>query len=370
MTTGFVQNTYKAGFYLLSVAILSIAFIMLPKSILAQHQRPQPIKFRAVNFEELRKELNILEQESEFSGIVLIADGDKILFEEANGLANRNKDIANSSETAFNMASVGKLFTATTVLKLAQNGIIGLDDPIGKWIDGLPNKSRQKVTVRHLLQMKSGWGDYMNKPAYKNNPKEFRTVSDYVKLIRTIEPKVEPDTKMIYSNVSYELLGAIIEAASGLSYVDAVNKYVWKPAHMTSTGCFVHEQADGQAVPYTEDSEGQLVSSYDIMAYRCSPAGGAYSTAEDLLRYQRSVIDGKLLDEHHTVLMLNWFEEDRNNVTRFGFAGGIEGANTFLETDLKTNYTLIVLANLDPPAAERVLLGLKEWIKEAQEESN
>ncbi|MFP8490007.1 serine hydrolase domain-containing protein [Gracilimonas sp. Q87] len=369
MKTAVVQNIFNIDFRLLSVTILSIAFIMLSKSVTAQNHRSQPIKFEASNVKELQQELDLLEQETKFWGVVLITDGDQILLEEAFGLADRDKDIASTPQTAFNLASVGKLFTATTILKLAQNGTVSLDEPIGKWIDGLPNNYGQKVTIRHLLQMKSGWGDYMSESAYQNNPKDFRTVSDYVKLIRSIKPKVEPDTKMIYSNINYELLGAIIEVASGLSYEEAVNKNIWEPVDMISTGCFIHEPADSRATPYTKNSNGELVPAYDRMAYRCSPAGGAYSTVEDLYRYQRAVIDGKLLDERHTALLMNQFEEDQKNATRFGFAGGIEGANTWLRTNLKTDNTIIVLSNLDPPAAEHVLIGLKEWIQVTHEKS-
>lgn len=305
-----------------------------------------------------------MERNGELWGVVLIADGTDIVLHEAFGLADRNRDVANSTGTAFNIASIGKQLTATAVLQLAQRGRLDLDDPAGRWIDGLPGSTGETVTVRHLLRMEAGWGDYMEEAAYREDPKAFRTISDYVELIRTLEPDFAPGSDFAYSNVSYELLGAVIEAATGQSYADALQELVLDPAGMSATGCFVHERTKGRAVPYTENEAGHLVAAYPLMAYRCSPAGGAYSTLEDLLRFQLAATGGQLLDEHHTTLLLNRFAEGVDKAATFKFIGGTEGANAWAETSLETGRTVVVLANLDPPAAEAVALGLLEWLRE------
>lgn len=330
---------------------------------------PEPIPFKAANLDELKGELEILEQNGSLWGAVLIAKDHEVLLHEAFGLADRERDRANTTNTAFNIASVGKQLTASAVLRLAQQGKLELDDPVGSWIDDLPGNTGETVTLRHLLRMESGWGDYLEEPRYTAAPKSFREVSDLIELIRSIEPTAAPGGEFIYSNISFELAGAIIEKASGQNYRTALQELILDPAGMDSSGCFVHEPADIRAVPYTqkktaESKEAGLVSAYPLMAYRCSPAGGVYSTTTDLLRYQRAVIDGKLLDKRHTSLMLNRFADKPGKPSRFAFVGGIEGANAWVETNLDTGITVVVLANLDPPAAERVALGLLEWTKD------
>ena len=204
----------------------------------------------------------------------------------------------------------------------------------------------------------------MNEPAYRTDPKRYRTVADYVALIRTIEPVGPPGGDLIYSNASYELLGGVVEAVTGRPYHEALREWVLAPAGMTSSGCFVHEPAEGRAVPYTAADDSTLAPALSRMAYRCSPAGGAYATSRDLLRFQRAVVEGRLLDEHHTRLLLNRFEEGAEGAGRFGFIGGTYGVNSWVETELASGVTAIVLTNLDPPSAERVMLGLRQWLRE------
>lgn len=351
-----------------SFAVCSLVIIALLFGSSPQAQPPEPIPFNAGDLEELKRELETLERNGRLWGAVLIARGDDVLLHEAFGLANRERDLANRTATAFNVASIGKQFTATVVLRLVQEGSLTLDDPIGHWVDDLPGDTGTTVTIRHLLRMESGWGDYMEDPRYKVAPKDFREVSDFVDLIRTLEPEFAAGSDQLYSNVSYELLGAVIEKATGRTYRDVLQELVFEPAGMMSSGCFLHVPLEGRAIPYMATDEDAWAPALSTMAYRCSPAGGAYSTTTDLWRYQTAVVDGKLLDKYHTGLMLNRFEDKPGNPSWFGFVGGTEGANAWVETVLGPEITIAVLANLDPPAAEQVMLGLREWLREHGDE--
>lgn len=105
-----------------------------------------------------------------------------------------------------------------------------------------------------------------------------------------------------------------------------------------------------------------LDGAYAKLAHRCSPADGVYATALDMLRFQRAVLAGRLLDEGHTRLLLNGFRDDRDEAEQLGIIGGEHGMNAGVGTRLESGVTVVVLANLDPPAGERVMLGLLEWI--------
>lgn len=345
-------------------SILLLALAALPMKL--QAQMPDPAEFRAGDYSELRDELAALAEEGRFWGAVLVAEGEVPVLRGAWGPADRAVGRLNSMDTAFNIASVGKQLTAAAVLRLSQSGRLDLDSSIGRWIEDLPGDRGETVTVRYLLQMASGWGDHMETPAYRDAPRAFDTVSDYVALIRTIEPSFEPGTDTVYSNASYELLGAVIEGVTGHSYQHALRQLVLDPAGMESSGCFEHRRAEGRAVPYARVYD-RLIPAYPLMAQRCSPAGGHYSTTGDLLKFQRAVVDGEFLDEEHARLMTNRFRDDTPAGPMLAFIGGTEGANAWAETRLDSGITLVVLANLDPPAAERVALGLGKWLRARRE---
>lgn len=358
------MSSFKNRSGVISGIFFNLMLIFLGGINLLYGQMPKPVPFEASNFQELLLELRQLEKEEEFWGAVLIAKGEDILLHEAFGLADIYHSKPNTNNTAFNIASIGKQFTAALILQLAQEGRLDLDDHLAQWVDNLPGNVGKNVTIRHLLRMESGWEDYMNEAEYQENPKKFRRVQDYVKLIRTIEPTFEPGTNTVYSNISYELLGAIIEGETGQPYHKVLEETLFQPVGMNNSGCFVNQMRAGNAVPLTLNYEGKRIASYPLLAYRCSPAGGAYSTTSDLLKFQRYVLDGNLLDKKYTDIFLTRFEKNSTRTPGiFGFIGGVEGANAWVETNLESDVTTVVLSNLDPPSAERVMLGLKNWLK-------
>lgn len=342
---------------------LSLTLLFFASAGTAIAQRPDPIPLEASDYSELRAEIAQLGKENRFSGVVLIAEGDNVVFHQAYGFEDRSAPRPMARGTAFNIASVGKQLTAAAILKLAEQQQISLDAPIGRWIEGLPGNSGQQVTVRHLLRMESGWGDYMNEPAFLVDPRRFAEVNDYVALIRTIEPAFAPGSEVVYSNISYELLGAVIERVTGQSYAQALQDLILAPADMGQTGCFPHERASGRAVPYAKTYE-RRIPAYPLMARYCSPAGGIYSTAEDLLRFQKAVLEGELLSEDYARLLTNRFDYNSDWGALLAFIGGFEGANAWVETRLESGVTVIVLSNYDPPTAEALALGLRNWLGE------
>ena len=346
----------------MSIRSLILSAGLLIAAVPALAQMPEPIPFAASDYPELRTELAVLEESERFSGVVLIARGEEVVFHEAFGLADRSSGQPIRKETAFNIASVGKQLTAAAILKLAEQDRLELDAPIGRWINDLPEGTGESVTVRHLLKMESGWADYMNAPAYRDDPGQFAEVDDYVQLIRTIKPAFAPGSDFAYSNISYELLGAIMEKVTGKTYAQALSDLILKPVGMTRSGCFPHKRSTDRAVPYAK-VYAERIAAYPLMPQFCSPAGGLYSSTEDLLRFQRAVLDGDLISDTYARLLTNRFKDGAEAGPRLAFIGGTEGANAWVQTELANDLSVIVLSNYDPPSAEAVTLGILDWVK-------
>ena len=302
-----------------------------------------------------------------FAGAVLIAHNGKPVFAEAYGLSDRENKIPNTLKTRFRIGSLNKMFTAVAILQLVQQGKLGLDDPVGKYLTDYPNKDiATKVTIHQLLTHTGGTGDLFG-PEFDAHRLELRTHQDYVKLYGNRGPSFEPGSRSEYSNYGFLLLGAIIEKVSRESYYDYVRKHVYTPAGMTSTGSEPEDQAvPDRSIGYTATgTTNGLRPNTGMLPYRGTSAGGGYSTVEDLLNFVNAVQQNKLLNAHYTemltvgkvktpggCLVASGFADcEINGVRFFGMGGGSIGMNADLEVCPDTGYVVAVLANMDPNSA-------------------
>ena len=284
-----------------------------------------------------------------FSGVVLLAQGDEVVLHEARGLASAEYGTANRLDTRFNLGSIDKLFTRVAIGQLVEQGRISLEDPIGKFLPDYPNrKAASRVTVRQLLDMTSGIGDFFGKKFAQTPKDRLRGLADYLPLFASDRLLFEPGSQRRYSNGGYIVLGLIVEKAAGQSYFDYVRDHVYGPAGMTATG---HLDADvpeaNVASGYTRnwddgdhEKEARRSNIYTRPA-RGSSAGGGYSTVMDLFRFARALRAGKLLGP----LGREWFSGPQ------AYAGGAPGINAELDMDPVPGWTVVVAGNYDPPAA-------------------
>ena len=305
-----------------------------------------------------------------FSGAVAVSKNGNTIFEQAYGLADREKKTSSSVQTQFRMGSMNKMFTATAILQLAQAGKLNLTDPLGKYLTDYPNRDiATKVTIHHLLTHTGGTGDFFG-PEFDKHRLELKTLEDYVKLYGTRAPEFEPGSKWAYSNYGFLLLGLIVQKASGQDYYEYVREHIFKPAGMRLSDSLPEEQAvPGRSVGYTKFDGGQTWKpNTDTLPYRGTSAGGGYTTVEDLLRFANALLNHKLLDVEHTDLLTTGhadtprgakyaygFMDNREDGGRwFGHGGGAPGMNGDLRIYPDSGYVIAVLSNLDPPAAERI----------------
>ena len=166
------------------------------------------------------------------------------------------------------------------------------------------------------------------------------------------------------TDVLFVLLGAIIELTSGLAYEDYVARHVFAPAGMHDTGALPEDvDVPGRARAYTR-KDGAWVDAADTLPYRGTAAGGGYSTAADLLKFARALRAGILLSPaslaEATRRQTPWYGYgfmvgQRHGVAGFGHGGGAEGMNASLGIFPAQDTVVIGLANLDPPAVERLV---------------
>ena len=301
--------------------------------------------------------------EDAFSGVLLVARGDEVLLQRAWGLADRAAGTPVTLDTRFRLGSMNKMFTAVAVLQLVEAGRLSLEGSVGQSLPGYPNADIAKVTIRQLLTHAGGTGDIFG-PEFDRRRLSLKTHDDYVRLYGERGPEHPPGQAHEYSNYGYVLLGAIIERASGLSYEDYVARHVFALAGMHDTGA-VPEDVDvpGRARAYTR-KDGAWVDAADTLPYRGTAAGGGYSTAADLLKFARALRAGILLSPaslaEATRRQTPWYGYgfmvgQRHGVAGFGHGGGAEGMNASLGIFPAQDTVVIGLANLDPPAVERLV---------------
>ncbi len=306
-----------------------------------------------------------------FSGVLLIARRGEVLLERAAGLAEREKKVPVTPATRFNIGSISKAFTQVAIAQLAAAGKLTLDDKIARHLPDYPDRTiAERVTLQQLLAHRSGMGDFFNERFTPQAAAGLRTLADYLPLFSGQALEFEPGTNQRYSNAGYIVLGLVVERLTGESFPDYVAEKIFGPAGMTASGWLRRDALPGDAaVGYAragwQDRSGRPVALADPASPPTSPrhantgdlpaigssAGGSYSTARDLLAFAQALGAGKLGQP-----------ERYAQQGGLGIAGGTGGANAVLEADWKSGWTIVVLENVDPPAAETLARELRALV--------
>lgn len=294
-----------------------------------------------------------------FSGVIVLAHDGIPMFEAAYGESNKDSHIANRTDTKFNLASMGKVFTAIAVAQLVQGGALSYEDPLSKFMPDFPDKdAARKIKIKHLLSHTSGLP--MGRARSPNtSPK---TVDDFLAAIS--EPprlQFEPGAGYQYSNIGFAVLGKVIEKASGQSYYDYVSARILEPTAMRDTLFEVSDPADrdvaiGYAKRFDAQGKAHFESNLNLHHGLAGPHGGAYSTIADLLRFDRALRSGKLLSPEAMKLLMT--AKPELGATNYGYGfdvnerlgiaghgGGFHGISNNIDFFLQGAWTAIVLSN-------------------------
>lgn len=301
-----------------------------------------------------------------FSGVVLAAKAGKVVVSRAVGLADVAAKTPNTPDTRFNIGSLNKLFTKLAIAQLAEAGKLSLDDTLHARLPDLAVPSADKITIRQLVDHRSGMGDIFGPKYDAAPPARLRELADFIPLFAGEPLGFEPGSSERYSNAGYVVLGLIIERITGQKYRDYVAGHVFAPAGMASTGLWaLDERVPARATGYTRHGKDreldEPVANTDRLPGRPSSAGGAFSTAGDLLRFYDALLADKLASPRWTSWMLNGSFDDASRTPAIGVAGGAPGINASVE--MAGGWTVIAMANLDPPSARAVTRGAMDIIR-------
>ena len=241
--------------------------------------------------------VSALLDELDFSGAILVSkDGDILMREAVN--ASPMVDAENVTlDTRFPIASMTKSFTAALVLKLVDEGKLGLDQTLAELLPDFDVPYAGEVTVRHLLQNRSGIPHYIDIPGwFDNDVKRAFTNESFIDTLEQLDLKFAPGSGYLYSNVNYFLLARMIDRYSGMDYETYLQTQILDPLGMDATGQ-LYRDADGLAVNYLKNDDG----SYEVIPV-VNPAlfrgtASMVSNADDLNAWGHAIIDGEIYSD-------------------------------------------------------------------------
>ncbi|QIL03199.1 beta-lactamase family protein [Sphingomonas sinipercae] len=323
----------------------------------------------------------------EFLGVVMVQSGGRTIASAAYGMADPSRGVRNRLETPFNIASAGKIFTSTAIGQLIDRGKVRLDDKARTYLPELP-AAFATITVGQLLDHSSGLPE-----AVKDNPGDLARATTARELVPTIaahKPLFEPGTQHRYSNTGPILSAAIVEAVTGMSFSDYVQRHVFGPAGMKASTVRTRPADAAQMLTRSLVLTGEMhIVSSEKSPRRVStftsgggPYGGGYSNAPDLLRFARTLTSGKLLSARTRAELWGHsarvpgagpgdyaygFQTSRNgDRMSVGHSGLMGGANAEVHWASDGAWSFVILSNYDPMsatiignAARLALLGLE-----------
>jgi D-alanyl-D-alanine carboxypeptidase len=326
--------------------------------------------------------LDNLATKDAFSGSVLVAKNGIPIFSDVCGLASKSFNVPNRIDTKFNLGSMNKMFTGLAVCQLAQRGKLDFNDRVGQHLPDYPNSIvTEHVTIHQLLTHTSGMGSFWNERYESTSKERFKQVRDFIPLFVDTSLTFEPGEGYQYSNAGYVLLGALIENISAQNYFDYVREHIYEPAHMFNTDAYEMDyDTPNLAIGYTkEGGQSRLRNNLFLHVVKGGPAGGGFSTVEDLLNFDIALRSGILLNAEYTRLLLSgkvatdmlgsyyaygFFERRMNGIQSVGHGGGFYGISSTLRMYLDIGYTVAVLSNYDPPIASQVADWIEEYWRE------
>jgi CubicO group peptidase (beta-lactamase class C family) len=302
-----------------------------------------------------------------FSGVVLLAEKGKVKYHKAFGLADRSDKRPNRLTTLFDIGSMNKTFTSVVVKQLAAEGKLSLDDKLIDFIQGFQDPQAKQITIQHLLEHRSGFGDY-HSPDYFDQPKSERTLQAIIERAKNMALLFTPGEADEYSNTGYVILGGVIEKASGKSYFQNVQERIIEPLDLKNTYLNDFTGLENRmAIGYFYSPLGQLEESLPLQD-EPNPDGGFLSTTEDIMQFYRSYYYDNLLLSEKAKAQDPMFKylKTLDPGKAMGAAGGFEGFNSVLYQVISDDRTIIVFANMDEPVAEHIGAGILDLTRGEQ----
>lgn len=260
---------------------------------------------------------------------VLVAKNGNILYHKGIGMANLELGVPMKADMIFRIGSITKQFTAVAILQLIEQGKLSLEDEITKFIPDYPTHGH-KITVHHLLTHTSGIASYTSMKDWTPEvmKKDF-TPLEMIDFFKDQPMDFEPGEEWRYNNSGYFLLGYIIEKVSGQTYEDYVKEHLFEPAGMVNS-LYGNDRniLKNRAYGYQQGEHGYENADFLSMTQPYA-AGSLMSTVEDMFRWNRALISGKVVSQESLTLAWTNYTLNNGSMINYGYGwmpGDVQGS--------------------------------------------
>ena len=305
------------------------------------------------------------------AAVLVLRDGQPVV-RSSYGLADLETGTPATPETNYRLASVTKQFTAASILLLAEDGRLTLDDRGHKWLPSLP-KAAETVTIRHLLTHTSGLIDYEDVV-----PEIFVAQLHDADVLRLLETQnrtyFRPGTGYRYSNSGYALLALIVQRASGQTFATFLRERIFQPLAMFNTVAYEDgvSTVNNRAFGYTEEAGGWNRTDQDQTSAVLGD-GGIYSSIDDLANWDAALYDGRLLQPSSLRAAFTPATHTDDPEIEYGYGWRITGETLWHSGETvgfrnvivrypKRHMTVVVLTNRNEPEPYRLALEIAKTV--------
>jgi serine beta-lactamase-like protein LACTB, mitochondrial len=287
-----------------------------------------PAHLPAATIASIEKAVTTEMSKQDIPGLSLAVVTDhELRWSDGYGLSDVENFVPAKASTVYRLGSISKPVTATAVMQLVERGKLDLDAPVQRYCPAFPNKP-WPITSRELLGHLGGIRHYNEKEEGAEYTTHFDSVASGLSVFKDDPLIAEPGTQFHYSSFGYNLLGCVVEGASGQSFVDYIRQNIFIPAGMD------HMQVDNvfalipnRARGYMRDKDGNLHNSELMDSSYKIPSGGLCSTAVDLAKFAIAIETGKLLKPETLAEMFTSGKTRDGKETGYGFGWGIGKLN-------------------------------------------
>jgi CubicO group peptidase (beta-lactamase class C family) len=298
-----------------------------------------------------------IQQYKDFSGVILVAREDTVLFKKAYGYANYEFGVSNSSTTRFPIASNTKLFTAVAIMLLQKKGMLSVRDTVDAYVPGFP----KTITIHHLLTHSSGIPNYYKHWDTMCACSELAAMLDAVKKWPL---EFEPGLHYCYSNTGYLILAHIIEKVSGRTYGDFLQEHIFKPLDMCDTGSLSNGEIIAQKASGYQVKNAVLYNApFVVHPLTLLGNGNLYSTVDDMHIFIQALFSGAIISQKSLKSLLSrhvlmegsqerahgygCFIDTHNGKQIVEYTGALAGFLSKMVRIIDDNMTIIVLTNCE-----------------------
>ena len=292
---------------------------------------------QTINKEKLDSLFNVLSEKNKAMGSIAISKNGKILYSKAigYGFISDSEKIASTINTEYRIGSISKMFTATIIFQLVDEGKINLTTTLNSYFPSLPNA--KKITIENLLDHRSGLHDFTQDPDYEEWMTQPKTHDEMLALIAKGKSDFKPDKKSMYCNSNYVILGYIAEKICNKPYKDILKERIISRINLQHTYC-----GDKTDIKKNESYSYQLGNGWEQEpSTDMSIPGGAgsiVSTPSDLTQFIEALFSNKLISQNSLTEMKTIKGEYGRGIYKrqygekkgLGHGGAIDGFNSSL----------------------------------------